>query len=145
MRNILYAFLLVGTSLFLGSCSKDEDTDGPSIELINPEENQIVLTGNILKMTMSFKDGYGVRFYSYEIFHKDGIVPGEFTYKKEIEINVPANEFEITPSVTIPIFNKDSIPTATGDYILRVLAVDWYNNSNYVDRTFKIEPNIVTE
>ncbi|RRJ87709.1 DUF4625 domain-containing protein [Paenimyroides tangerinum] len=143
MKNILYTFLLVGTSLLLGSCSNDEDTEAPKVEIINPEENQVVFVGDILKTKMSFKDDYGVRFYSYEIFHKDGIVPGEFTYKKEIEINVPANEFEISPSVTIPIMTKDSIPTATGDYILRVLAVDWYNNSNYVDRTFKIEPKIV--
>src|SRR5690606_3611966 len=140
MKNILYAFLLV-SGLFLGSCSKDGDTDAPEIEVFEPEENQVVKIGSNLNMKFKFKDDYGVRFYSYQIYHSIPNTLGEFNYKKEIEVNVPANEFEISPSVMIPIINKDSIPTAVGDYTLRVIAVDWYSKQTVIDRTIKIEQN----
>jgi len=138
MKNILYTFLLVSSAFLLGSCSKDEDTDAPKIEVLNPEENQEVKIGSNLNMLLRFKDEYGVRFYSYEIFYKEGVVPGEFNYKKELNINGVLNEFEIGHSVSIPAMSLDSIPTATGDYVLRILAVDLYDNMSYVDRTIKI-------
>jgi len=141
MKNILYAFLMIASVFFISSCSNNEDKDAPSIEILKPQENEVVETGKNLNMKFRFKDEYGVHYYSYELFHEDGQVQGEFTYKKELDVETVLNEFEISHSVQIPLMNRDSVPTATGNYILRVVAVDWYYNKNYVDRVIKIVKN----
>lgn len=138
MRNIVSAFLMIASVFFISSCSNEEDKDAPIIEILKPQENEIVETGKNLNMKFRFKDEYGVSYYSYKIFHQDGVVPGEFNYEKEIDIKVVLNEFEMDHSVHIPLNTTDSIPTAVGNYILRVVAKDWYNNQSYVDHVFKI-------
>ncbi len=140
MRNILYAFLLVGTSLFLGSCSKDEDTTAPTIEIITPEVNDTIKLGDNLNMKFRFTDEYGVRYYSYAIFYNIPGTEGEFDYFKEINLQSVFTEYEVPHSVRIPKNYNDSIPTPIGDYTLRVIAIDWYGNSNVVDQPLKVEP-----
>ena len=129
---------MIASVFFISSCSNDEDKDAPIIEILKPQENEIVETGKNLNMKFRFKDENGVGYYSYELFHQDGIVPGEFNYEKKLDVNVFLNEFEVDHSVQIPLMTTDSIPTAEGNYILRVVAVDWYFNQSYVDHVFKI-------
>lgn len=139
MKNIVYAFLLIGSMLTLGACSKEADTDGPSIEILKPETNEVTYLGKTLNMKFRFKDESGVGFYSYEIFSNEGVLPNEFTYKKELNIQGLLNDFEIDHSVSIPEITSDSLPIATGEYVLRVLAVDWLNNRSVQDQIFRIE------
>lgn len=145
MRNILYAFLLVGTSLFLGSCSKDEDTTAPTIEIVNPLENQVFETGDAIKMKFRIADEYGIAAYAYQIYHYTPGILGEFTYEKEITINTLYTSLESDHSVNIPLMITDSIPTAVGDYNLRVTAVDIYNNRRVLDRPIKIIEKVTNE
>lgn len=141
MKNIFYLFLLFATTLLVVSCDNDEDTEAPIIEILKPEENEVVKIGENLKMKFKFSDEYGVRYYSYEIYHQDGVVPGEFHYKKEIELSNLLNEFEIPYSVNVPTMSTDSLPTVTGNYVLRVIARDFYSNVRVVDKNIKIEQN----
>jgi len=141
MKNILYAFLLISTGFFVISCTDEGDSGPPTVEVISPEANEVFQIGSTINMKFRFKDDYGVRFYSYQFFHETANIPGEFKNRKDIEINVPSNEFEVSPSVIIPTMTYDSIPTAIGNYTLRVIAVDWYNNQEVVDTPIKIEPS----
>lgn len=142
MKNILYAFLLFSSSFLLGSCSNDSDTTPPTIEILKPQTNEVVFIGEDLDMKFRFTDEYGVAYYSYEIFHKGELVPGEFHYKNEIDLKIVLNEFEIDHYVKIPIADKNGVPTIAGDYILRVVAIDWYNNKSVLDKTIKIEEKV---
>lgn len=147
MRNLLYVFLLVGSSLLLGSCSNDSDTTPPTIEIQKPVENEVVFTGSILKMKFRFTDEYGTQKYMYEIFPKDfnGSI-GEFTYENVVFIPKVYTELVLDHSVKIPeTASGATTPTVTGDYILRVTATDFYGNVNVVDRIFKIDSVSETE
>lgn len=145
MKNILYAFLLVSSSLFLGSCSKDGDSDAPTIEIVSPSENQVFETGDAIKMKFRIADEYGIAAYAYQIYHEVPGIVGEFTYEKEIPINTLYTSLESDHSVNIPLMSTDSIPTAVGNYNLRVTAVDIYNNRRVVDRPIKIIEKVTNE
>jgi hypothetical protein len=143
MKNILYTFLLVGTSLLLGSCSKDEDTSPPTIEIQKPQENEVVFTGSTLKMRFRFTDEYGIQKYSYEIFPEVGDnTYNDFVYSNEVFIPTLYTELVFDHSVLIP--EMSTYPnvwafTTTGNYILRVTATDNYGNVNTKERIFKVE------
>ncbi|WP_177762479.1 DUF4625 domain-containing protein [Flavobacterium sp. I3-2] len=145
MKNILYTFLLVTSALFLGSCSSDGDSDAPTIEIVNPLENQVFETGDPIKMKFRLTDEYGIAAYAYQIYHEEPGIVGEFTYEKEIALNTLYTSLESDHSVNIPLMSTDSIPTAVGNYNLRVIAVDIYNNRRIVDRPIKIIQKVTNE
>jgi len=145
MKNILFAFLIFSSGLIVSSCANNEDTEAPTIEVIKPKENEVVLIGKTLNMKFRFTDEYGVRYYSYELFNEEGDVPGAFTHKKELNIAGLLTDFEIEHSVNIPKMNSKEIPTAPGDYILRVVAVDIYNNSRILDHRIKLEKDLTNQ
>ena len=138
MRNFLYTFLLIGSSLLLGACSSDSDTTPPTIEIITPEENQVFRTGDIIDLKIRLTDEYGIAAYAYQIFHDQPGTLGEFSIEKEFKFNSLYTSLENNHSEKIPLMFKDSVPTAVGDYNLRVIAVDIYNNRSVVDRPIKI-------
>lgn len=139
MKNILYALLLVAGGLFLDSCSNDKDTSGPTIEIITPEVNDTVKLGSNLEMKFRFTDDYGIRYYSYDIFYETPGTVGEFEYFKEINVGGSYIEYEVPHSVFIPKKYNDSIPTVTGNYTLRVIAIDMYGNQSHVDQPLLFE------
>lgn len=139
MKNFLYTFLLVSSALFLGACTKDEDTTPPTIEIQKPVENEVVFTGSILKMKFRFTDEYGVQKYKYEIFPEatESLI-GDFLYENEVFIPTVYTELVFDHSVKIPLEISNSVLTTTGNYILRVTATDIYGNANVENRIFKV-------
>ena len=145
MKNILYIFLLVSSTLFLGSCSNDKDNDGPEIEIIKPDENEVVLTGTNLNMKFRFKDEYGIYNFVYQIYHEDSEIEGRFTYSTEIIFNEIVTSFETSRTVLIPLMKSETIPTAPGNYILRVISTDIYNNRTIAERKFIVQQSVEKE
>lgn len=125
--------------LFIVSCGNDEDTTAPTIEIIEPTNNQVFLKGQTLNMKLSFNDEYGVRYYSYEIYSEDNDLPFSLYNKKEFNVESLLNSFQIQHNVNIPYKDSEENEIATGNYILKVTAIDHYNNMSNSEVVFKIE------
>lgn len=141
MKNLFYACLFFTFTLFVVSCENNSDTTPPEIEVITPSANDTIMLGDNLNLKLRLKDEYGVRYYSYDFFYEFPGTLGEFEKFNEYNLAGAFTELEDSHSFKIPTHINDTIPTVTGNYNLRIIAIDWYNNRNVVDLPIKVLSN----
>lgn len=132
------AALLFVTATFTLSCSKEEDTSGPDIDVKYPEQNAVYKYGDDLIMNLTFSDDSGLISYKYvlEPVDQQGV---KFTNTKEYFLTQFVTYYSINHKIVVPIQYSDAVKFDNGQYRLKISAVDFNNNVSSKEVLLTIE------
>ena len=137
MKFLQFSLLAATLAFGVVSCGNDEDTTGPVIEISNPTPGQEFKYGEVMSLNLSLSDDAGVLKFQYE-FRPANVDGNVYIGKKEYFFDTYYTYLEDVIRINIPERIDATTLYDNSDYVLRVTAIDNYNNLSYKDVNIRI-------
>jgi hypothetical protein len=144
MKKILI-ILLIALPFFF-SCSDDNDTQKPTIEILSPENETVFNPGETISLSVIFVDNEELASYKIEIhINSDGhthksstLLEAPFEFNQEANFEKGLTRFDLNHEIPIPT-TIDGVSIEEGEYHLGIHCTDKVGNEGEVFIVVDIE------
>jgi hypothetical protein len=133
MKKTIFS-LLIAIPIFF-SCSDDNDTQKPTIEILSPENETVFNPGETISLSVIFADNEELASYKIEIHintdghnHKSStLVEAPFEFNQEANFEKGLNRFDLNLDIPIPT-TIEGVSIKEGEYHLGIHCIDKAGN-----------------
>jgi hypothetical protein len=146
MKSLLLFIVLLSGAVFFNSCDK-EDTKKPVINLIEPEDDEVLFTGTEIHFEAEFSDDTELASYKIDIHFNDGHIHKSSGLEEEVEFSFQKS-WDFEPGKKNALIHHDEIvipefiegkPVKSGYYHFIVFCTDKAGNESYISVDIEIE------